>query len=168
MADITGTLNGPLLIDPRDPQRHVGTRLGPGAWHVITQDEVDRFASATHDEQWIHQPVALGRPPFGVPVAHGLYLLALVPHLTAGLYTVSGESSAINYRIDRVRFRTPVPIGARIRAGAATLFAVRPRPRGLLEVGTAVTVEATEEERRPTLTAELTLLFSTGPAAPGD
>jgi acyl dehydratase len=154
-------VSGPLCIDREDPGRYAGVDLGYGEWHLVTQDEVDHFAKATHDTQWIHRPEAAGRPPFGVPVAHGLYILALLPHLTSGLYDVRGESSAINYRLDRVRFRTPVPIGLRVRA-RGELLGVRLRPRGFLEVRTAVSMEvAAGGGTLPALSAESVLLFET-------
>jgi acyl dehydratase len=86
----------------------------------ITQDRVNLFADATDDHQWIHvdtERAASG--PFRGTIAHGLLTLSLLPHLTHQLYRVDNVALAINYGYNKVRFITPVKVGANVRAHAA-------------------------------------------------
>ena len=96
-----------------------GTELGPTDWLEVTQDRVNLFADATDDHQWIHiDPERAANGPFGGTIAHGLLTLSLLPHFTHQLYTVDNVAMAINYGYNKVRFITPVRVGAKIRARA--------------------------------------------------
>ncbi|MDZ4266606.1 MAG: MaoC family dehydratase [Mycobacterium sp.] len=96
-----------------------GTQLGPTEWLEITQDRVNLFADATDDHQWIHvDPARAADGPFGGAIAHGLLTLSLIPHFTHQLYSVDNVKMAINYGYNKVRFITPVPVGAKLRARA--------------------------------------------------
>lgn len=94
-----------------------GSELGPTEWLEVTQDRVNLFADATDDHQWIHvDPEKAASGPFGGTIAHGLLTLSLLPHFSHQLYTVGNVTMAINYGYNKVRFITPVKVGARIRA----------------------------------------------------
>ncbi len=96
-----------------------GSQLGPTEWLEVTQERVNLFADATDDHQWIHvDPERAADGPFGGPIAHGLLTLSLMPHFSHQLYTVHGIAMAINYGYNKVRFITPVKVGAKIRARA--------------------------------------------------
>ncbi|VEG53153.1 dehydratase [Mycolicibacterium aurum] len=96
-----------------------GTQLGPTEWLEITQDRVNLFADATDDHQWIHvDPERAAKGPFGGTIAHGLLTLSLLPHFTHQLYSVDNVAMAINYGYNKVRFITPVRVGAKLRARA--------------------------------------------------
>jgi acyl dehydratase len=96
-----------------------GTQLGPTEWLEVTQDRVNLFADATDDHQWIHvDPERAATGPFGGTIAHGLLTLSLLPHFTQQLYSVDNIAMAINYGYNKVRFITPVRVGAKIRARA--------------------------------------------------
>lgn len=96
-----------------------GSQLGPTDWLEITQDRVNLFADATDDHQWIHvDPERAASGPFGGTIAHGLLTLSLLPHFTSQMYTVDNIAMAINYGYNKVRFITPVRVGAKIRASA--------------------------------------------------
>jgi acyl dehydratase len=108
----------------------VGTELGVTDWHEITQSEVDAFADATGDHQWIHVDAdRAAQTPFGGTIAHGLYTLSLAPALTSSLLSFDGFAFALNYGYNRVRFPAPVPVGSRVRL-RATLAAVDDIPGG--------------------------------------
>jgi acyl dehydratase len=95
----------------------VGTELGPSDWHEITQRQIDLFAEATGDHQWIHvDPERAAAGPFGTTIAHGYLTLSLVAYLLPQVIRVSGISMGINYGTNRVRFPAPVPVGSRVRA----------------------------------------------------
>lgn len=96
-----------------------GSQLGPTDWLEVTQDRVNVFADATDDHQWIHvDPERAASGPFGGTIAHGLLTLSLLPHFTSQMYTVDNIAMAINYGYNKVRFITPVKVGAKIRARA--------------------------------------------------
>jgi len=102
-----------------DVESAVGEHLGHSDWLEITQERVNVFADATGDHQWIHvDPERAASGPFGGPIAHGLLTLSLLPHFTSQMYTVENIAMAINYGYNKVRFITPVKVGAKIRARA--------------------------------------------------
>ena len=93
-----------------------GSDLGVGDWLDVTQERVDLFADATGDHQWIHVDVEKAKDgPFGGTIAHGYLTLSLIIPLFNQLLEVSGVSMSINYGLEKVRFPSPVPVGARIR-----------------------------------------------------
>ena len=96
-----------------------GETLGQSAWHEITQDQVNAFADATGDHQWIHvdaDRAAAG--PFGTTIAHGYLTVSLLPILSMEIFRIENLTMGINYGLDRVRFPAPVPVGSKIRAEA--------------------------------------------------
>ncbi len=102
----------------------VGQHLGYSEWHRITQDQVNTFADATGDHQWMHvDPERAAAGPFGGPIAHGYLTLSLAPVLLAEVLHVEGITMGVNYGCNRVRFPAPVPVGSNLRAGA-TLVSV--------------------------------------------
>lgn len=97
----------------------VGQHLGYSEWHEVTQEQVNLFADATGDHQWIHvDPERAKEGPFGGPIAHGYLTLALAPVLLGEVLTVSGISLGVNYGCNKVRFPSPVPVGSKLRLGA--------------------------------------------------
>ena len=96
----------------------VATHLGTSEWCEVTQDQVNLFAEATGDHQWIHVDVARARAesPFGGPIAHGYLTLSKSNDFLPQIVEVKGVSMGVNYGVDKVRFPTPVPVGGRIRA----------------------------------------------------
>ncbi|GAA4957226.1 MaoC family dehydratase [Actinoplanes utahensis] len=97
----------------------IGKDLGHSEWLEITQERVNTFADATGDHQWIHVDVERAKTgPFGAPIAHGYLTLSLVIPLFSGLLTVDGITMGVNYGLEKVRFPSPVKVGARIRLAA--------------------------------------------------
>lgn len=97
-----------------------GKEAGPGPWHQVTQQQVNLFAEATGDHQWIHTDPERARreSPFGGPVAHGFLTLSLLPKLTSEISQFEGVKARVNYGLNRVRFTGPVPVGAKVRIRA--------------------------------------------------
>jgi acyl dehydratase len=121
-------------------EQAVGTHLGYSEWHTIDQTQIDLFADATGDHQWIHvDPDKAACGPFGTTVAHGFLTLSLLPMLTAQVYAVEGVSMGVNYGADKVRFPAPVPVDSRVRAGVE-LTAVTRHALGY-QVATRITIE---------------------------
>lgn len=93
-----------------------GSELGTSDWIEITQERIDTFADATGDHQWIHvDPVKAAEGPFGAPIAHGYLTLSLFIPLFTELLDVQGVTTKVNYGLNKVRFPSPVKVGARIR-----------------------------------------------------
>lgn len=121
-------------------QAAAGTQLGYSPWHEVTQEQINLFADATGDHQWIHvDPERAAAGPFGTTIAHGYLTLSLVPLFSAEVYSVEGFRMAVNYGTNKVRFPTPVPVGSRLRGGV-TLDSVEPSALGFT-VAATVTVE---------------------------
>jgi acyl dehydratase len=129
-----------------DLEKAVGTHLGYSEWHTVNQDQIDAFAAATGDHQWIHvDPAKAAEGPFGSTVAHGFLTLSLVPMLTWQVYKVEGVKMAVNYGADKLRFPAPVPVGSRVRA-AVELTSVTPNKLGY-QVATRVTIELDDSDK---------------------
>ena len=99
----------------------VGQEVATSGWIAITQDRINAFADATDDRQWIHVDAgrASSETPFGTTIAHGFLTLSLLSALLRDGVTVDGPRMTLNYGLNRVRFVSPVPAGARIRARIA-------------------------------------------------
>jgi acyl dehydratase len=96
-----------------------GEHLGYSDYVEITQEQVNLFADATGDHQWIHvDPERAKAGPFGGPIAHGYLTLSLAPALLPQILVVGGISMGVNYGCGKVRFPSPVPVGSKVRAGA--------------------------------------------------
>ncbi len=97
----------------------VGEHLGYSPYVDITQEQVNTFAEATGDHQWIHVDVEKAKAgPFGGPIAHGYLTLSLGPMLSPQIFGVSGISMGVNYGAGKIRFPSPVPVGSKLRLGA--------------------------------------------------
>jgi len=97
----------------------VGSDLGFTDWREITQNRVNTFADAADDHQWIHtDPERAKDGPFGAPIAHGFLTLSLLIPMWESLLDVDGVTTKVNYGLDKVRFVSPVKVGARIRMTA--------------------------------------------------
>ena len=129
-----------------------GEILGVSDWHEITQEQIDLFADATGDHQWIHvDPQRAKQGPFGTTIAHGFLTLSLVPKLAWEVYSVQNLAMGVNYGCNKVRFPAPVPVGSRVR-GEVQLVSVTPAASGT-QVTTRVTV-AIEGSEKPACVAE--------------
>lgn len=103
-------------------EKAVGTHLGYSDWHTVTQEQIDLFAKATGDHQWIHvDPVKAATGPFQATIAHGYLTLSLVPMFVSQIYQIEGLKMGVNYGSNKVRFPSAVPVGSRLRAGAELL-----------------------------------------------
>lgn len=114
------TTTGPIQLAVSEIGSRTGQVLGCSAWRVIDQAEADAFGAATHDEQWIHtDPQRAAHGPFGRTIAHGYLTLSLGPTLAPQIMAVEGITMGVNYGCEKVRFPSPVPVGAKLRLGAA-------------------------------------------------
>jgi acyl dehydratase len=138
---------------PAELVKAVGQKLGESDWVLVTQERVDLFADATDDHQWIHvDPERARSGPFGAPIAHGYLTLSLVNRFLPEIVVVKGISMGVNYGVDRVRFPSPVKVGARIR-GVGELLEAERQKDGSVQAKVRVTVEI-EGGAKPACVAE--------------
>ena len=134
----------------------IGRVTGVGEWHTISQEAIDMFAEATRDHQWIHvDPARAAQGPFGATIAHGFMTLSLIPGIGPRLEP-PGVRMTINYGLNRVRFVSPVPVGARVRV-VTELAGFARTPAGI-KVEEKVTIEL-EGSDRPACVAETVILL---------
>ncbi len=131
----------------------VGQELAVSDWLTVTQEQVNLFAQATGDHQWIHVDVERATAgPFGAPIAHGFLTLSLLPRLFESAFEIRSTGMGVNYGLNKVRFPAPVPVGSRLR-GRMTLLACEPVDRGGMQMTWGVTVER-EGSDKPVCVAE--------------
>lgn len=95
----------------------VGQPVASSDWITITQAQIQQFALATGDHQWIHvDPERARSGPFGTPIAHGFLTLSLLPQFFENALQVRQVRMAVNYGLNKVRFVAPVPVNSRLRA----------------------------------------------------
>jgi acyl dehydratase len=134
-------------------QSLVGQHLGYSDWVTITQEQVNQFADATGDHQWIHIDEERAKAgPFKTTIAHGYLTVSLLPMLVSQVYRVQGARMGVNYGLDKLRFPAPVPVGSKIRAGVEML-SVDDVAGGALQVKNRVTIER-EGGEKPCAVAE--------------
>ena len=130
----------------------VGSQLGVSDWITVDQSQIDTFADATLDHQWIHIDEERAKDgPFGGTIAHGFLTLSLLSHLVSQTFRIEGTKMGVNYGLNRVRFTSPVPVGSKVR-GNIELVDVADIEGGV-QMTTKVTVEI-EGSERPALVAE--------------
>ena len=130
-----------------------GQEVAISDWITITQQQVDLFAEATGDRQWIHvDPEKARAGPFGGPVAHGFLTLSLLPRFFESSFEILGSRLGVNYGLNKVRFTAPVLVGSRLRA-RMKLLATEPIDNAGLQMTWQVTVER-EGADKPVCVAE--------------
>jgi acyl dehydratase len=130
--------------------------LGTSDWETIDQEQINQFAQATHDHQWIHvDPDMAAQGPFRTTVAHGYLSLALLPYFVSQVLNVADARMGINYGIEKVRFTAPVPVGSRVRLKAA-LKSSEKRGEGVLyRIATEIEIEDSD---KPAMVGEVLYL----------
>jgi acyl dehydratase len=131
-----------------------GKEVGVSDWYTVTQEQIDKFADATGDHQWIHVDVERAKKdmPGGKTIAHGFLTLSLIPMLNHQITHINNVRNGINYGCNKVRFTSPVPAGARVRA-RAKLLAADPMKNGGVRLTNEMTIEI-EGQERPACVAE--------------
>lgn len=148
-------------------QKQVGQEDGSGEWHRVTQDQINLFAEATGDHQFIHTDPekAAKLSPYKVTVAHGFLTLSLLPFLQTSLAPADpaayeGVYMGVNYGLDRVRFPSPVKVDSQVRAHRE-LLGVEQKGPGVLQLKQKVTIEIEGEEKPGCVAEFLTRLMYT-------
>lgn len=136
----------------------VGTELGTSDWVTVTQEQINTFADATGDHQWIHvDPEAAAKGPFGTTIAHGYLTLSLLPVFAQSIYEVQNLAMGVNYGANKVRFPNPVPVDSRLRATAAL------KEIADIPIGTQATISFVVEREgaeKPAVVAEVVYVMA--------
>jgi acyl dehydratase len=142
-----------LVTDMAGLRELAGSHAGYTDWQTMEQERVNQFADATDDHQWIHVDVERAKDsPFGGTIAHGYLTLSLVAPTLNALVNVTDSTAGLNYGLDRVRFPSPLPVGARYRAGAELLEVAE--ISGGLQMKVRVTIEV-EGSEKPAMVADV-------------
>ncbi|GAA3230184.1 MaoC family dehydratase [Dactylosporangium siamense] len=137
----------------------VGEVLGHSGWREVSQEQINLFAEATGDHQWIHiDPEKAAAGPFGTTIAHGFLTLSMLPVLASEVYRVEGVRMGINYGLDKVRFPATLPVGSKVRATVQLLVA-DDLGEGWLQLKNKVTIEREGHEKPVCVAESLTRLL---------
>lgn len=139
-------------------EKYNGQGLGSSEFFQITQDQINIFAKATHDHQWIHTDPerAKAEGAFGNTIAHGYLTLSIVPHLWEQIVDVRNLKMMINYGIESLRFANPVLVNSEVRL-VATLKNVA-NLRGTVKAEVEVKLEI-KDQKKPAFTGVLIFLY---------
>jgi acyl dehydratase len=133
-----------------------GQELGVSAWHTISQEQINLFAEATGDFEWLHVDIERATRELGAPIAHGFLTLSIIPALWGEIARITEYKNGYNYGMDKTRFTAPVKAGARARL-RATMREPR-QHRGGTIVSVACVIEI-EGEERPALVTDWCEIF---------
>lgn len=130
--------------------------LGTSEWETIDQKQIDLFAEATHDHQWIHvDPDMAAQGPFGTTVAHGYLTLSMLPYFVSQVLNVTDVKMGINYGTEKIRFTAPVPVGSQVRLKATLKDSERRGDGVLYRLGIEVEIKDAD---KPALVGEVLYL----------
>jgi len=153
------TADGTVITSVEQLKTYVGKETRVGDWHLVTQEEINQFADATGDHQWIHvDPERAKAGPFGGTIAHGYWTLSAASFILRGGNGGEGitvrlpSRMGINYGLNRVRFISPVHVGKRIRSRSKLVSVDEVQPNVIQQVS-EITVEI-EGEAKPAMVAE--------------
>ena len=139
-------------------ESYLGQELGVSGWHTITQEQINKFADATIDHQWIHTDSerAKNEGPFGGTIAHGYLTVSLLPYFWHQIADVQNLKMQINYAIDSIKFGQAVLVDTRVRLKARLAAIVN--LRGITKATIAVEMEI-EDQKKPAYTGEVVFLY---------
>ena len=147
-----------IIRDHAEFESHLGKELGVSGWHTITQQQIDKFAEATIDHQWIHTDPekAKSEGPFGGTIAHGYLTVSLLPYFWHQIADVQNLKMQINYSIESIRFAQPVLVNSQVRLHATLVAIVN--LRGITKATIGVTMEI-DGQKKPAYTGEVVFLY---------
>ncbi len=150
---------GKLIISSfKEFEQYVGQELGVSDYLTITQDQINKFADATLDHQWIHTDPdrASKESPFGKPIAHGFLTLSIVPYLWEQIAQINNTKMLINYGIEKLRFNQPVVVDNEVRLRVKLQSIVD--LRGISKAQLDITLEI-KDSKKPAFTGTLIFLY---------
>lgn len=146
-----------LVVDFDTLLTMTGQDLGTTDYREITQEQINLFADATDDQQWIHvDPERAKDGPFGAPIAHGFLTLSLIIPFWGELFDVEGVTTKVNYGLDKVRFTAPVKVGSKVRMQGSIAEVTEVKGGAQIKVNATIEIEGQE---RPAVVAEFLARF---------
>jgi acyl dehydratase len=149
----------PLIISSFDDlEKYVGKELGVSDYLKITQEQINLFADATLDHQWIHvdEERAKTESPFKSTIAHGYLNLSLLPHLWEQIVEVRNSKLTVNYGIEKLRFSQAVLVGNEVRIRAKLRSVVNLRGVTKAEIDAVLEIK---DSKKPALEATVVFLY---------
>lgn len=139
-------------------EAHLGKQIGTSPWLTITQEQINQFADATLDHQWIHTDPerAKAEGPFGATIAHGYLTVSLLPHFWHQIVDVRNLKMLINYSIQEIKFALPVVVNSQVRL-TCKLDAIA-NLRGITKATIGVTMEI-DGQKKPAYTGQVVFLY---------
>jgi acyl dehydratase len=135
-----------------------GKELGVSDWHEFTQEQINLFADATLDHQWIHvdEEKCKAESPFGAPIAHGYLTLSMLPYLWNQIVEVKNLKLQVNYGIEKFKFNQPVLVNSRVRLVATVVSVLNLRGVTKANIGAKLEIEG---NKKPAFEGELVFLY---------
>jgi len=147
-----------IIKNYQEFEAYLGNELGVSGWHTITQEQINQFAEATIDHQWIHTDPerAATESPFKATIAHGYLTVSLLPYFWHQIADVQNLKMQINYSIDNIRFGQAVLVNSRVRLKARLAAIIN--LRGITKATIGVEMEI-EGEKKPAYVGEVVFLY---------
>lgn len=141
-------------------RQHTGREIAAGDWLTVTQEQINLFAEATGDYQWIHldEKRAAAESPYGTTIAHGFLTLSLIPRIMADTLKLPPAKMTVNYGLNKVRFAAPVPAGKRVRP-RVTLLGIE-EVKGGFQLNWKVVIEVEGSEKPACIAETLSRLYT--------
>ncbi|MGN8068270.1 MaoC family dehydratase [Mucilaginibacter sp. 22184] len=139
-------------------EAQLGNELGVSDWHTITQEQINKFADATLDHQWIHTDPekAATESPFKSTIAHGYLTLSLIPYLWKQVADIRNLKMEINYGIENLRFAQPVLVNDKVRLKVKLFNLIN--LRGVTKTTMSVVLEI-EGQKKPAFSGDVVFLY---------
>ena len=147
-----------IITSHAEFEQHLGKELGVSSWHTITQEQINKFADATLDHQWIHvdEARAQNEGPFKATIAHGYLTLSLIPFLWKEIVDIQNLKMEINYGIENLRFAQAVTVNSKVRLKAKLAAIIN--LRGVTKVNMGIEMEI-EDQKKPAFNGEVVFLY---------
>lgn len=137
---------------------YAGKELGVSEWHKITQEQINKFADATLDHQWIHidKEKAATESPFKATIAHGYLTLSLIPYLWKQITDIQNLKMEINYGIESLKFGQAVVVDSevRLKAKLANIVDLRGTTKATIYVELEI-----KDQKKPAFTGDTVFLY---------
>jgi len=138
--------------------QYVGKELGTSDYIKITQEQINIFADATLDHQWIHVDTkrAETESPFKTTIAHGFLNLSVLPHLWEQIVDVQNSRLTVNYGIEKLRFMQAVTVNSEVRCRAMLKSLINLRGTTKAEIFATLEIK---DSKKPALEANIIFLY---------
>lgn len=146
-----------VISSYKEFEEWLGKEMGISDYHTITQDQINLFADATLDHQWIHtDPKKAGESQFGSTIAHGYLTLSITPHLWKQIADIRNTKMMINYGIEKLKFNQAVTVNSevRLKAKLASLMDLRGITKAQLDIELEI-----KDSKKSAFTATLIFLY---------